>query len=206
MYSNTLTLSTDLRFNLNPNFRMSLKSFRYPSNSTSFRSPQFTKMPGTGGTGAYGDVSDGGVQGMWLYMSNGSSYQLTFKRNAKFTVSAHNVDGFLRFQLDLDSQHICNICSNEYPESLMCCPWKDGGYDKRWYTDVIRNYGTWVEAKAGQKLKVYIIYVQQGSRSGRLELAFMGKPSSILTAGQGASVVKWDMKQEEMIGKDVPLP
>ena len=59
MYSNTLRLSTDLRFNLNPNFRMSLKSFRYPSNSTSFRSPQFTKMPGTGGTGAYGDVSDG---------------------------------------------------------------------------------------------------------------------------------------------------
>ena len=60
MYSNTLTLSTDLRFNLNPNFRMSLKSSRYPSNNTSFRSPQFTKMPGTGGTGAYGDVSDGG--------------------------------------------------------------------------------------------------------------------------------------------------
>ena len=40
---------------------MSLKSSRYPSNNTSFRSPQFTKMPGTGGTGAYGDVSDGEI-------------------------------------------------------------------------------------------------------------------------------------------------
>lgn len=58
MYSNTLDYIF-VKFNLNPSFRMQLKGVNTPLYSTSFKSPQFTKMPGTGGTGAYGDVSDG---------------------------------------------------------------------------------------------------------------------------------------------------
>ena len=91
MYSNTLTLSTDLRFNLNPSFRMSLKSFRYPSNSTSFRSPQFTKMPGTGGTGAYGDVSDGEFQYYCIQAAANKTTSLQITPDFLQTMKRYNV-------------------------------------------------------------------------------------------------------------------
>ena len=88
-----------MRFNLNPNFGMSLKSFRYPSNSTSFRSPQFTKMPGTGGTGAYGDVSDGQMIFYMLNKACTGTCRLTVTVEQLQTVRRYNSGNSLYWQL-----------------------------------------------------------------------------------------------------------
>lgn len=51
-----------MRFSINPSFRMSSRSvLTSASNNISFNNPSFSKTSGNGGTGATGEISDGGV-------------------------------------------------------------------------------------------------------------------------------------------------
>ena len=126
-----------MKFNLNPSFRMQLKSFRTASNSTSFRSPQFTKMPGTGGTGAYGDVSDGGLipllcstlsaseQYRCGYQGGGQNEQPIWCRRCSYIVYVIGENRVVRNELlvstcrsdDKESWHVCDgkRCPEKYP-------------------------------------------------------------------------------------------
>lgn len=166
-------------FTPNPAFKMSLKGdiIETAAPNMSYRRPSISLT---------GTMSDGEAEVLVLYCSNDFRSNIRVTKKTKIAVIAHNWDGFIHFDMKLGSTRLCCVCG-DFSDSVFCIPWKDGGDDHSWKTNV-KYTRKWVDVNAGDTISFNCTYTQQGNRGATLELATVAKDSLSITDNVHAAI------------------